>query len=171
MLELARLLSLNGETIAVDLCNTVADINAILDTIFYPNRTGEYYHPALKNWPSDFFKENLWVFREAEPFVGSASVLRFLSHRNRIFFVTARPEEARKVTAEWLEEHGFPDAEVHHTTDKVAVCKRLGVTVAFEDAPHEIRSLQQAGFRVFVKRHLYNRDMMVSPLIQLRWSI
>lgn len=171
MFELARLLSLKGETIAVDLCNTVADINSILDNIFYPNRTGDYYHPALKNWPGDFFKENLWIFREAAPIAGSAWVLRFVAKRNRIFFVTARPEEAREVTEAWLKENNYPNAPVFHTTDKATICRQLDVTVAIEDAPHEIVSLRNAGIEVFVKRQVYNRHLNDFPYHQLSWSI
>ncbi|HEX3622650.1 MAG TPA: hypothetical protein VHT97_10070 [Acidimicrobiales bacterium] len=61
----------------------------------------------------------------------------------RLIGITARPPHLAAATAAWLEQHGLPVEEVHHTPagTKAAVARRLGATVTIEDNPTEAELL------------------------------
>lgn len=141
-------------TLAVDICNTLADVNGELQKVFGANpNPSSYLHPGVN---AEFFKNNTWIFKKAKPYKGAAYILNQLSKIFEIVYVTARPIEARMITLEWLNKHGFPKREVFFTKNKPEIAKCLGVTVAIEDAPHEIDRYRIAGIPVLVKRQPYN---------------
>jgi hypothetical protein len=151
-----KVMNLVGKVIAVDLCNTVADINSVIESRLGKNPDPtNYIHPAL--YPT-FFEENLDIFLIASPLGESAEILQELSKYNRIVYITARPKVAGFVTKIWLRVSGYPKGKVYFTDNKVEVAKKLGVTLAVEDAPHEIELYHEAGIEVLVKATPYNKQ-------------
>lgn len=140
--------------IAIDICNTLADVNKELEKAIGHNPIpSSYYHPKLTD---NFFKKNLWVFTQAKAIEHSLEVLKKLSKNNKLIYITARPIEAKAVTIGWLKNNGYPDGEVIFTNNKAAIAKQLGVQLAIDDAPHEIESYCKAGIEVLVKQQPYN---------------
>ncbi len=140
--------------LAVDICNTLADVNTELKKVFGANPNPSiYFIPGVTK---EFIRNNTWIFKKATPYKGAAYILNLLSRKFEIVYITARPIEARYITLEWLERNGFPQREVIFTNRKPEVAKALRVTAAIEDAPHEIDGYMEAGIPVFVKRQPYN---------------
>ena len=150
------MLNIKNKTIAVDICNTIADIISELDLrLGHNSNPNQYFHPGLIERPR-FFEENLDVFLRAKPIGNSAEILRELSIHNNIMYITARPKIAEFVTRSWLQKHGYPLKKIYFTNNKVEVASKLGVDLAIEDAPFELERYIKAGFDVLVKKQSYN---------------
>ncbi len=159
--------------VAVDICNTVADINFALAVRGY--NTKIYPSPDL---PPGFFSSptGLAVFMAAIPLPfaveGVWQVYRSVRDTGgRLVYLTARPREARFVTRRWLELHGFPcpDAVVF-AENKAEAAKRLGIDLAFEDDPDQIRALSAAGIKVLAVEQPYNRHLVEPMVFQVKWQ-
>lgn len=153
-----RLNSIAGQVIVVDICNTLADINSILDERLGPRPSGVYYHPALADEP-DYFEKNLDIFVKAQPIRGAAKMLNYLSRINRIVYATARPRISETVTKAWLKKHGFPAGPVLMDTNKMDACQRFSAKFAIEDCPENINRLRDGGVEVFVVKQDYNETL------------
>ncbi|MDI3341796.1 MAG: phosphoglycerate dehydrogenase [Sphaerobacter sp.] len=64
-----------------------------------------------------------------------------------VFILTARPEESRATTEEWLRAHGFPPCRLVFAEDKVPVALARGVTHAVEDSLRHATAYAAAGIR------------------------
>ena len=96
--------------------------------------------------------------------------------------ITARPAHLAPATRSWLDRHGLPVAEVHHTPvgTKSAVARRLGTFATIEDNPAEAELLAEvcdswlldrpynAGAPLFRARRLASWDDALGHLSQLR---
>lgn len=140
--------------IAVDICNTLADINTEIAKVFGANpNPSNYFHPCVT---TEFFKYNTWIFEKAQPFKSAANTLNQLVKEFSLVYVTRRPVQAANITLGWLKQHKFPEREVIHTRDKAEIAKLLNVSAAIEDAPFEIEGYSDIGIPVYVKRQSYN---------------
>lgn len=150
--------NLVNKIIAVDICNTIADIMPELNVrLGYNPNLSEYFHPGLSDKPH-FFEENLDIFLEAKPIGNSAEILRGLAQNNTIVYITARPQVSELVTRIWLRKNGYPKAPIYFTNNKVEIASKLGVDIALEGAPHEIERYIDSGVKVLVKEQSYNTN-------------
>lgn len=144
--------------VAVDICNTIADVNDRLKVFL-----GERPDPESYDYPGatpEFFKEHaVEIFGGAPPLPGALEGVRLLAVNHEIIYLTARPEWARDITRKWLEYWGFPEGRLVMTGNKAEAALELGVLIALDDAPHEIRALQNVVPAVLVKRQPYNRGL------------
>lgn len=143
--------------IAVDLCNTLCDVNGALESLLGVRRKkGSYFIDGL---PSTFFENNPEFFFLPKPYHKAADILQVLSYHHDILYVTARPKNSEHVTNKYLEQNGFPKAPIIFSDNKGILCKKLRVDVAIEDAPHEIQKYQEVGIPVLIKDWDYNRNL------------
>lgn len=140
--------------IVVDICNTLADINGILDAIGPRRPSGTYLHPAITG--PDFFVDNLWIFNDAKPVPGSQGVLKVLSETYRIVYLTARPRPSELVTRRWIDNNHYPSGRIIYSADKAAVALSLNARFAIEDSPYEVAQYQKSGILCFVPSADYN---------------
>lgn len=148
--------NLKNSTIAVDICNTIADVISELDARLGHNpNPARYFHPGLWDKPY-YFEENLDIFLDAKPIGNSVEILSELSVYNEIVYITARPEIAEFVTKLWLKENNYPKGKLYFSKNKAKLASKLGVDIAIEDAPFEIERYIKAGIKVFVKEQAYN---------------
>ena len=143
--------------IAIDICNTIVDINSEIEKRGYRKNRGAYFYLGL---PSNFFKEHLEVFRDAKPLDGAVEALhRLVAQGNEIVYLTARPEVAKEVTL-WnlFEKNGFPRGKVVHSYSKSEDFKRLGCDFAIDDAPAEIENYRENGCKVYIYATDYNQN-------------
>lgn len=147
--------------VAVDLCNTVCNVNQMLEDVLNVRRkTGEY---RMKNLPENVFLKNPELFLLPSVFDWAAESLQLISQKYSIVYITARPESARDVSKQYLAKNGFPAGEVIFSARKVEVCKDMGnVVCAFEDEPDTIRSYIDAGIPVFSKMWDYNVNLGIN---------
>lgn len=142
--------------IAIDLCNTLCDVNGALEYFLGVKRKkGSYFIDGL---PNNFFENHPEFFSLPKPYQSAASVLQVLSQSHDILYVTARPKSSDYVTLQYLEKNGFPKAPIIFSNNKALLGKNLGVSVAIEDAPHEIQKYQDIGIPVLIKDWDYNRN-------------
>ena len=141
------------DVIVIDICNTLADVNSVLENIFGKRPKGIYRFPEATE---EFFLNNLWVFAEAKAYRGAAAALRRLASTYGIVYLTARPEVSDLITRDWLKDGMFPDGPVVYRTDKVVVARELGAVRAIEDSPEEISNYELAGIPVMVHKQDYN---------------
>lgn len=156
--------------VAVDLCNTVAAVNeAIADCLGLGSkwRWKKYsLAPAGIRDEEAWFRAHPEVFAEALPLPGAAEVLgRVASAGWKIVYLSARPPWARGMSLEWLKKHGFPRGELVLTRDKAEACRRLGIRIVVEDAPHEVRSLRRVA-QVAVIGQPYNGSRLGWPEVE-----
>lgn len=142
----------------VDLCNTVANVNAELqkrgvDTDHYPAtfKTYETIH-----WDD--------ILKEAAPIEPVISLVHDLSHQFNVIYLTARPIHTMRISLEWIHRHGLPQAPILHTRgrDKGRFVAHYGDRVAgiIEDSPSEIKSVLEVNPNIdlYIPDWSYNRE-------------
>ncbi len=145
-----------NKIIAVDICNTLADVEKELKVRLgrKPDLT-QYFHPGLAGKPN-YFKEHLDIFLNARPLDDSVKVLRELSNKNVIVYITARPKVAEFVTRLWLRKNNYPSGKLFFSKNKSTLAKQLNVDIAIDDAPSEIDSYIKNGFVTLTVKQPYN---------------
>lgn len=141
--------------LAVDICNTIADINGTLLGFMPGLNVTKYPIPGITN---KTFEENPWIFTKAKPIEGAIEGLNYLANHWHIIYLTARPKWAIGITKRWLEKHGFPMAEVISSDNKAGEIKKRGIAVAIDDAPKEIITMRKL-IPVYIHRKIYNEDI------------
>ncbi|WP_113675876.1 5' nucleotidase, NT5C type [Vallitalea guaymasensis] len=138
----------------IDICNTIADVNEVLMRRLGPNPNPEnYHHPKVDRM---FFKSELDVFSVAKPIKGSRDFLNSLVKENQIFYITARPLEAKERTITWLMKHKYPCFDrLIFTNDKLSICNDLNVDFMIEDSPFELDRLY-GQIKTYVYAQPYN---------------
>lgn len=142
-------------TIAVDICNTIADVFSVLKKMVVWPDEKSYFHPQITD---SFFEKNPFVFEEAMPYEGASESLRKLSRTFEIVYLSARPLWALEITKRWLEKHNFPAGRIILTKNKAKIAREMGILIAIEDAPHEIVNFRKNGIQVLIKKQPYNFD-------------
>lgn len=142
--------------VAIDICNTIADVLPEIEKILGPRPSPKVYiHPRATE---RFFLEHPEVFLKTRPCKGAVDALWRLKKNCDIIYLSARPEWAREITEKWLEENGFPKGELILTRYKDLAAKELDIRLAVEDAPIEIEKFKKAGIPVLVKAQEYNTE-------------
>lgn len=144
--------------IGVDLCNTVANVNAMLVMKFTRLSLTRYPAPEI---PSGFFltPEGLKLLSKAQPFPHAAGTLCFLaSAGHEIIYLTSRPILAANLTREWLAVNSFPRGTLMFLPRgyKALFARYYGIDWFFEDDPLEALRLGGVVSQVFVKIWPYN---------------
>lgn len=102
----------------------------------------------------------------AQPREGAATSLQKLSEKNKIYYITARPERFKECTLIWLKENGFPTGEIYmlgsHDKDEKAV--ELNCDIFVEDRYRNARMISEKGIRVFLIDSNYNRYPLVNNI-------
>lgn len=139
--------------IAVDICNTIADINRELEKYFNVKTDKKYeVEQATKEW----FDENKWIYLVANPIEWSSEMLNVLAEVYDIVYLTARPESVFNETRRWLTRHGYPDGMLISSTNKAKTYKELGCCLAIDDSPKELDNYLANGCNVIAFRKPYN---------------
>lgn len=143
--------------IAVDLCNTICDVNSALEQLFCVRR--QRGSMLIEGVEESFFRENPQFFLCPTVFPYAAETLQILALQYDITYLTARPVEAYAETMQFLYQYHFPHGEVVHSNNKAEVFQDRKMSFAFDDAPHEIQRYQDRNIPVFVKKWDYNEGM------------
>jgi uncharacterized HAD superfamily protein len=133
-------------------------------------------------------------FSELEPYEDCPDVVeRIAAAGHEIYFITARAERRRVVTETWLREQGLiqharavhlkPHGDFDPTvppgrydatssaTYKVRLATELGLAAFCEDDVLIARSLAEAGVRVFLFDHSWNRELAHPNITRVaRWT-
>ncbi|WP_338826360.1 hypothetical protein MTBGP_11720 [Moorella thermoacetica] len=154
--------------IGVDLCNTVANVNAMLVMKFTRLSLTRYPDPEV---PAGFFHtpEGLELLKKAWPFPWAAEALWFLaSAGHEIIYLTSRPILAVNLTREWLAVNGFPRGALIFLPrgDKALFARYYGIEWFFEDDPLEALRLNGVVSRVFVKIWPYNMGVQGPGIVR-----
>lgn len=156
--------------VAVDICNTLAAVNAEILKLFGPEAS------AVRDYAGFFgqvgvadkdawFRAHPEVFAAALPLPGAVSgVVALAAAGHRVVYVSARPLWAEGITRRWLRRHGFPAGRLFLRADKPAVARALGADVFVEDAPHEIEALEKV-CRVVPVGQSYNGSNLSWPAV------
>ncbi|KLU62319.1 hypothetical protein CEB3_c13630 [Peptococcaceae bacterium CEB3] len=149
----------------VDICNTLADVNGQLNLQGYQTNM---YPAAI---PADVFTAGL--FRQAEPIWQVVNLVKRLSERYSIVYLTARRESVRQVTLEWLKGYSLPAGPVIHTGSRLKgeLVRELAnldwIAGAIEDSPQEIARYAEAipGIRLLVPEWPHNEGVAMGMRI------
>ena len=149
------------EVIAIDICNTIADVNLVLK---------QKHKIKIDRYPAKLPIEINWneIFITAPPLYGAVDMVQQIIQFMPIVYITNRPEESRLVTLRWLKMHGFPEAQVVFAKDvnkKVHHAKKLNVIQAYEDDPRAIIAYEKAGIVTVVSDQPYNRHISATHRI------
>lgn len=150
--------------IACDIDGCVCDLSdAILD---FAKKKSLNIDTSKYPWlGDDVFRKHPEIFKAGRAVKGAAETLKSLSSSYDVIFITSRPVEGAKETAEWLKDAGM-DYPVYHTTRrKGEIAAAQGVDMAIDDSPVEISSYKDAGIPVLMCEHTYNRDVEAMRMV------
>lgn len=139
--------------IAVDICNTIADVNGALEKEYGISCTS----CKMPGLDTEWFINHLDVFAKAEPIPYSQAALNLLAEIYDIVYLTARPVEAADVTRAWLRGNGYPEGIVIYSTNKPSVFMDLSMAFAVDDAPHELTAYMNNGCKCYALARSYNQ--------------
>lgn len=148
---------------AIDICNTLADVNRVLQQALGPRSDASQY--SFPGATREFFENNSWVFSRAPVLPGAVKGVYELASVGSILYLTARPEWAREITRVWLTKNGFPPGEIICTDSKADVVRQFNVTLAVDDAPHEIEALAS-----FCPVMVYAQSYNTGYTARFRWA-
>lgn len=144
------------EIIAVDICNTLADVNQVLDENFCVRSFGEYHHPAVNE--KDFFLKNLWIFKESKEIPYSNLALSLLVKYYDLLYLTARPKESNHVTTKWLISHNYPKGAIIFTDSKSEEALKRKISLCIDDSPYEVNRFISSNVPVIIPAQDYNKN-------------
>lgn len=157
--------------LAVDICNSLADINGQLEKKIpgYCNIT--YPFPI----PDSYFTSpvGMRIFRDAEPFPKTARLLNSLAELfGGIVYVTTRPPEAEFVTMRWLTKNAFPKGEIMFCKweEKTAVYDSLDPYFIIEDDPRVLETAKELNVPILVPQWPYNCHVKGNRIILANWT-
>lgn len=143
--------------IAIDLCNTVCDVNRQLEIQFHTKRSfGNYWIDGVTD---SFFESTPSFFILPEVFPYAVESLQLLSRYYKITYLTARPKVAEAATRYFLMQNRFPDGEIIFTNDKVSYFLNHHMVFSIDDAPKEIAGYHAHNIPVLIKAWDYNIGM------------
>jgi uncharacterized HAD superfamily protein len=158
--------------IAVDICNTLADVNSVIVEHFKP--ISEQYPLPI---PDGFWKtkEGIKIFKNALPLKNAAEVISGVSNLlGGVIYVTSRPAEVEFITYQWLKKHGFPKGRVIFCDrkEKLSVYSALQPCIIAEDDPEVINELEKLDVSpVLVYQWPYNRHLRGNNIIPIeQWD-
>lgn len=143
--------------IAVDICNTLADVNRVLAEDFSVSL--QQYPASIPNgfWLSP---EGMRVFQAAPPIAGAVEAVSALAGAHGgVVYITSRPVEAEFVTLRWLRMHGFPKGKVVFcggAAEKVAAYIGFSPSLVAEDDPGVAAAVGSVGIPVVALEWPYN---------------
>ncbi len=153
--------------IFVDICNTLANVNAELakrgvDTSIYPSDI------------PDGIWNDVSIFSEAEPIMPVVELVRELAGQYDIVYLTARPPSARYITLSWLQRNHLPKAPLIHTNGRLkaefvaAYSLTENVIGVVEDAPHELQSIMRVrpDVPLYIPDWNYNKHISIGTRIE-----
>lgn len=96
----------------------------------------------------------LWLI---QPVPGAVEGLRRLAKRGTLHFATSRLPKSRRVTVEWLENHGFPPHDLHFLKHGEKHASLRPVSAAVEDDYDQAKAFATMGETpCFLLRHPWN---------------
>ncbi len=163
---------------AVDIDNVLAHAEHEVQRIFH-ELTGESWPSETyasaggldcSDWDRDLIERIFDYFHEQSiptlPVVpGARQGLQRLQKDYRIVLITARRPTARRQTLDWLDEHGIPFDELHHTGEKTGVSN--DIVLAVDDHPVHVREYLAQGAQVFLMDQPWNRTFSASGVIRV----
>lgn len=157
--------------VGIDICNTIADVNECIRQALNLSDTHVFARYGLSEYGIDdaWFLNNREVYAEAKPIPGSVEALDILAqNKAEIYYVTARSEEVREITRDWLKKWGFPPGRLIMAQPKDKVVQRLSLDWIVDDAPPEIRKLAKTGVNTSVYKQPYNKGLFTWQKFHVR---
>lgn len=153
--------------LAVDICNSLADIDSQLKL---RGITQNAYPAPL---PECYFTspDGMRVFRDAEPIEHMVDTVKCLALLlGGVTYVTSRPIVASFVTRRWLKRYGFPAGDVMFCQwhEKASIYMALKAKVIIEDDPRVLEAIKDPGALVLVPQWPYNQHLFSENLIQVK---
>ncbi|MDO8729199.1 MAG: HAD hydrolase-like protein [bacterium] len=124
---------------------------------------------------SDFYSSSAhW---NAPPVDGAVERIRKLKQHHNLFVITAKPEELKDRTSEWLDKH-FPQMfdGVHFTNhyqgdgpkrSKGEVCKELGIEIFVDDFLHNVEDVANLGIPALLFDAPWNQGEVKPPITRV----
>lgn len=143
--------------IFIDIDDTIAACHGpLLDLLTAGRDPGVFALDAYGATPEFFASpRGLAFFESLRPMPGAVEALNAISQHDTVWYVSARPEAARVVTARWLEKYAFPRGELILTRDKSRLASVYRPRLIVDDQPWNFGSGQRA---LVVFDQPWNRD-------------
>lgn len=97
---------------------------------------------GMENWFTGHLKL-LPEFWETLPVLSSPEDIDF----EVAYYISAFDPKIKHYREDWLNKHGFPDAPLICSYDKVTTCKELGIDILVDDKPATIVKFREAGLQ------------------------
>ncbi|WP_028991443.1 5' nucleotidase, NT5C type [Thermoanaerobacter thermocopriae] len=145
------LYTMEGKIIAVDIDNTLANVNSELEKRGYS--TNVYPHPELteKFWET---LEGITTLYNAKPIFSTIKTVNtFINFGAEVVIVTSRNIKLKKLTEDWIKRYFKNEPEIYFTKEK----HQLDADVYFEDDPAQIKTLITINKTVIIPEWPYNQ--------------
>ncbi len=109
----------------------------------------------------DFVENNVHkIYKNVKPRKYVKTIFNKLLDWNfKIYLITARHEEYRKLTEKWLEKYNIPYHKLFHADDKATIASKLGINIFIEDNKQNTVDLLKKNIIVLLFNKYHNRDL------------
>jgi len=159
-------------SIAVDICNTLANVNGQLAKEIKDYCFDKYPFPV----PAKYFTSpaGMRVFRDAQPIPGTIEMLNSLAESfGGPVYVTTRPPEAEFITRRWLAKHGYPKGDILFCQyeEKISIYSSLAPHLIVEDDPRVLeKAKEELNILTLVPQWPYNRHIKGNRIVPVNWA-
>lgn len=121
----------------------------------------ELYGVELEDLLKLFHTEYVHAYSEAKVVENAKEIINELYSSHNLYFVTARSENLKDITVNWLSENGLGEVGVHllGSDYKLDKAKELNCNIFIEDNPDNAYQLASGGLKVILIDNNYNRHI------------
>lgn len=133
----------------------------------------ELYGVELEDLLKLFHTEYIHAYSEAIVVEHAKDVINELYSNHNLCFVTARSQNLREITIDWLKQNGLGEVGVHllGSDYKLDKAKELNCNIFIEDNPDNAYQLADGGLKVILIDNNYNRNIDHENIIRVKnWN-
>lgn len=103
-------------------------------------------------------QELIKIYNKVIPLTGAVETLQELAEQGfKVILITARHEEHRQVTEEWLHRHQVPYSALFHDDDKAHRAVQRKIKLFIEDNAHNAQQLSEKNIPVLLMNKYHNK--------------
>ncbi|MCC3144826.1 hypothetical protein LJ207_05720 [Halanaerobium sp. Z-7514] len=116
---------------------------------------------------NDFLKNKLFeVYQQVNSAPGARETLSELAEQgHKLFLITARHENFRDLTEDWLEQHQIPYHELHHQHDKAPLVLQKNISLFVDDKKENAINIAAENIPVILVSKYHNSDFKGNQII------
>lgn len=88
----------------------------------------------------------------------------------KVVYITARSENLKELTTEWVYGNGFPEGDIYFENNKGQLADKLEVSLFYEDNDDNIKDIMSYGIKCVKVKSLFNKNIPTPGVEVVKWN-